>query len=68
MVWIGQEMFSRAVSDCNKALELSPDDADAYHVRGQALRRNREFDKAYADINRAIDLRPDFAKAYLTAC
>ena len=53
-----------AIEDYNKAIELKPDDADAYNNRGNAYKALKEYQKAIADYTKAIELKPDYATAY----
>ena len=48
----------------NKAIELNPDNADAYYKRGDAYSEIGDYDKAIADYNEAIELNPSDALAY----
>lgn len=56
--------LDQAISNYNKAIEISPILADAYNNRGLAYTRKGEYDLAVADFNKAIDLNPKFDRAY----
>jgi tetratricopeptide (TPR) repeat protein len=56
--WVG------AITDFNKAIELEPDNADAYGVRGSVELIKGELDGALADCNKAIELNPKDAPSY----
>jgi Flp pilus assembly protein TadD len=43
----------RAVSDYNKALEINPNDAEAYYNRGIAYDNKKEYEKSWEDVNMA---------------
>lgn len=45
-----------AIEDHNKAIELKPDDLDAYFNRGISRSKLGEKDKAIADYQKAADL------------
>jgi tetratricopeptide (TPR) repeat protein len=47
-----------AVADCNEALRLNPDNADAYVLRGKLRRRALEREGAVADFTEALKLNP----------
>lgn len=49
---------------CRQILASAPDDADAWHVLGIALRRRDLFDEAAAALRRAVTLSPSFARAH----
>ena len=53
-----------AIADYNKAIEINPDDADAYNNRGWVLYNLGKDKEAIADYNKAIEINPDHAKAY----
>ena len=50
--------------DYDKAIELNPDNADAYYKRGDAYDEMGEYGKAIADYNKAIELDPNHTLAY----
>lgn len=54
----------KAISDYNKAIELTPDDAQIYAYRGQAFYQIAEYEKAMADYNQALTRDNDFPCAY----
>src|SRR5262249_15491186 len=47
-----------------KALEIKPNDADAFNNRGIALRELKRSDEALASFDKAIALKPDYADAF----
>ena len=53
-----------ALSAYNKALDLKPDYADAYHNRGVAKGSLGRYEEAIADYDAAIHLNPQLADAY----
>ncbi|HLP22341.1 MAG TPA: tetratricopeptide repeat protein [Chitinophagales bacterium] len=58
------EQYDKAIADYNRALELKPGYADAYHNRARVWERKGEFDKAIEDYSRAIELNPGDAEYY----
>ena len=56
--------LDRAIVDLNEAIELNPDDANAYNNRGNIYHNKGDLDRAIADFNNAIELNPDDANAY----
>jgi tetratricopeptide (TPR) repeat protein len=48
-----------AIADYTKAIELKPDDAEAYYNRGVAYGDKKLDDQAIADYTKAIELKPD---------
>ncbi|HYV92332.1 MAG TPA: tetratricopeptide repeat protein [Chitinophagales bacterium] len=53
-----------ALSDFNKAVELSPDFPDAFFNRGSLFANLKRNDEALNDFNRTIELKRDYAQAY----
>lgn len=57
--------YRGALHDYNKAVELSPKDADALLNRGLAKEKLKDYTGAYEDFTKAISLVPQFEKAWL---
>jgi len=53
-----------ATDDFDRALELDPQNADAYYYRGVVAGRLESWDKAVADLTKAIGLNSQYADAY----
>ena len=53
------------IEDYTKAIELNPDDAEAYHNRGAAYYDLGNLELAIKDYTKAIELDPDFARTYI---
>ena len=51
--------FSGARNLCTKAIELNPDNATAYSIRGAIYYRLNDFNGAVADFNKAAALNPN---------
>ena len=56
--------FNKALSDCNKAIELKPNEYRAYLVRAEVWFFKRDFDKSIVDCNFVIKNGPQMAVAY----
>lgn len=62
LMMLGQ--IERAIKAYSQAIELNPQDADAYNNRGVAYESNSDFNLAIQDFNMAKRLRPDYAIVY----
>ena len=49
--------YNRAIADYTKAIELNPNNADAYHIRGQAYSAKGGHARASVDFTKAKHLR-----------
>ena len=58
------ECFNKAVEECYKAIELDPNDADAYNSSGFAYLCLGPDERAIKDLNREIELDPNIDEAY----
>jgi len=56
--------YQRALQDYDRAIELDPNYAKAYHNRGIAYDELGEYQRALQDYGCAIELDPNYAKAY----
>ncbi len=56
--------YDRAIAAYNEAIELNPNDYDAYNSRACAYDEQGEYDKAIQNYNRAIELNPNDADIY----
>lgn len=52
------------MSDASKAIELNPNAAEAYAIRGHAYNAKHNYDQAISDYNKAIDIDPNCDEAY----
>jgi len=59
-----RDEHGRTAVDYDKAIELGPDNADAYYRRGDANDELGEYGKAIVDYNKAIELDPNHALVY----
>ena len=53
-----------AIRDCEKAIELRPDFAEAYTNHGNALQGKGQYQAAIRDYDKALALKPAFTVAY----
>ena len=59
-----QEKFNEALEKSNEALELNPNYANIYAIRGACYKWLKQYESALADYDKAIELNPNFADAY----
>ena len=53
----------RSIEDYDKAIELDPNDAEAYNNRGNSYSDLGQYQRAIEDYDKAIELDPDYAEA-----
>ncbi|WP_051410946.1 tetratricopeptide repeat protein [Synechococcus sp. CC9616] len=58
--------YQGAIDDFNKAIEINPQDADAYNNRGGAKIELGDYQGAIDDWSKAIEINPKDAVAYLS--
>jgi tetratricopeptide (TPR) repeat protein len=56
--------YDQAISEFTKAIEINPQNADAYNNRGNAYRKKGQHDLVISDCTRAIEINPGLADAY----
>ena len=61
---MGQQRYDEAIKAFSKAIEIIPNDYQAYNSRGVAWALKGDFDKAIDDYNQALKIRPRYAEAY----
>ena len=54
-----------AIKEADKAIELNPNDANAYHKRGCAYHSLKQYERAIEDLDKAVDLNPNFPDTYV---
>ena len=59
-----RQVCKAQISDCNKAIELNPRDAELYFSRGSAHCGLDQYDKAISDFTKAIEIDPELHWAY----
>ena len=63
---LAEEAFSRAIAEFNQAIELDPQLAEAFQLRGFANAQLGQYDEGLEDLDRALDVDPANGDAYLT--
>jgi Flp pilus assembly protein TadD/cell division septation protein DedD len=61
---IGQHRYDEAIQAFSTAIEIIPQDYQAYNYRGVAWALKGNYDRALADYNTALEIRPRYAEAY----
>jgi tetratricopeptide (TPR) repeat protein len=61
---VREERLDDAVSDLKTAIELKPNEYQAYVNLAQAYRRQKKLDPALEQLNRAVALEPSLAQVY----
>lgn len=56
--------FNGVLSLCTQAIELNPDNAIAYSIRGAIYYRLNNFNSAVADFNKAIEINPNDYRSF----
>ena len=56
--------YQSALNDLDKAIELSPDNADSFNFRSYVLSKQKRYNEALQDVNMAIKLDSDDASNY----
>ena len=59
-----KDKYDEAIRYYDKAIELHPEFAQAYHERGMAYSFKEEFNTTVADLTKAVELNPDFILSY----
>jgi tetratricopeptide (TPR) repeat protein len=54
----------KAIEELSQALEIDPQNAEAYFWRARAFIRMGQFDNAIADLNEVVELNPRYSPAY----
>ena len=58
MLYILSRDYDKAIAECQKAIELSPNSAESFHFYGLALRFAGRFNEAISNLKKAIRLNP----------
>ena len=59
-----QKRHKEAIASFTQAIELDPNNSEAYRRRGMSKRETKDYSGAMADFTRAIDLDPQNSRAY----
>lgn len=65
MSFVYMQEPQKAVADLDKTVELNPDYADAYNLRGLVLSAKPDYEAAIKDYSKAIELDPEFGAPYV---
>jgi protein O-mannosyl-transferase len=63
IVLLDRGQFDEAITQCGKAVELDPRDADYHYNFANALGREGRSDEAIAQFQKALELKPAFAES-----
>jgi tetratricopeptide (TPR) repeat protein len=61
---MGQQRYEEAIQAFSTAIEIIPQDYQAYNYRGVARALMGKYDEAIADYSKALEIRPRYAEAY----
>ncbi|OKH34171.1 hypothetical protein NIES2101_39405 [Calothrix sp. HK-06] len=64
IVYAYQEKSDLAIADFTKAIQINPQDAQAYYNRGLVYDDQKKSDLAIADFTKAIQINPQYVQAY----
>lgn len=59
-----QGVYNTAISEFTRAIEINPNDADAYNDRGFTYYKQGNFPQAISDYTKAIEISPNYAGYY----
>jgi tetratricopeptide (TPR) repeat protein len=59
-----EKQYEEAIACYDKALEIKPDDSNAWTNRGVALSELKRYEEAIASYDKAIEIKPDFFEAW----
>lgn len=62
LMMLGQ--IDKAIEAYSHAIDLNPDDVNAYNNRGVACGVGQNYNRAITDFDKAVQLKPNFADAY----
>lgn len=62
LAYFYQERWQEALADCNQAIALNPQSADAYWIRANVHARIGNMDMAYSDEQKSLQLNPNVGK------
>ncbi|MGE5661743.1 MAG: tetratricopeptide repeat protein [Ignavibacteriales bacterium] len=56
--------YDKAMESCNRALQLDPDNSDAWTLKGGILRLSEKYEEAIKCYDKAIEIKPDDAHTW----
>src|SRR5204863_9619020 len=62
--YYGEWNLQKAVDECGRALQLQPNNADAFYFRGAIYRRQGKWQESTAEMNKAAELDPRDASVW----
>ena len=66
MLTLLQTSLTRAIEHFSKAIDLNPEYAEAYKMRGFVYNETDDLEYALKDLTRTIELNPEDTEAYKT--
>ncbi len=64
LAYFAMRDLEKAVADLGAAIELSPQDSNAYEARAIVFSTQRDYDRAIEDDRRAVEINPRSTRAY----
>ncbi len=61
---VDKNRFSEAVIECQKSLQIKPDDPDVLNILGIAFGQQGKYDEAIKCFSKTLQIKPDFAMAH----
>ncbi|MDJ0581445.1 tetratricopeptide repeat-containing serine protease family protein [Crocosphaera sp.] len=58
------KQYTEAINSYDQALEIDPNDKDAWHGRGVALNELKRYEEAIKPYDKAIEIDPNYVKAW----
>ena len=65
-MYLFQNWNDQVISECQKALQLNPDNLIVYNTLVAAYSRKQDFDNAGETLKKMIELEPNFTPAYIS--
>jgi len=59
-----ENRFKKALEELSQAIEIDPENAEAYFWRARAFIRMGQYDEAIGDLRAVVDLNPRYSPAY----
>lgn len=59
-----ENRFKKAQDELSQAIEIDPENAEAYFWRAQTFIRLEQYDDAIGDLKTVVDLKPRYGRAY----
>jgi tetratricopeptide (TPR) repeat protein len=63
---LSSDSYKEAIYYLSRAIEIDPEYAEAYYVRGLTYFKMKNYEEAIADFTRCIDYNPTHAKAFIS--